>query len=127
MKSGVEAERVRLSFDELKKGPDGLVPVIVQDFENGEVLMMAYMDREAYEQTLSTGRMTYFSRSRQQLWLKGETSGHFQYVKELRIDCDHDTILAKVEQIGAACHTGNRSCFVLRDRCFPAFQPAARA
>lgn len=111
MKSGVEAERVRLSFDELKKGPDGLVPVIVQDFENGEVLMMAYMDREAYEQTLSTGRMTYYSRSRQQLWLKGETSGHFQYVKELRIDCDHDTILAKVEQIGAACHTGNRSCF----------------
>ena len=104
-------ERIKLDFEQLKKGPDSLVPVIVQDHANGQVLMLAYMNREAYEQTLSTGRMTYYSRSRQELWMKGETSGHFQYVKELRIDCDNDTILAVVEQVGAACHTGNRSCF----------------
>ena len=73
--------------------------------------MVAYMNREAFETTVRTGRMTYFSRSRQELWIKGLTSGHFQYVKELRIDCDNDTLLAKVHQIGAACHTGNRSCF----------------
>ena len=104
-------QSVALTWDELKKDGSGLVPVIVQDAENDEVLMMAYMDREAYETTLSTGRMTYYSRSRKSLWIKGETSGHFQYVRELRIDCDNDTILAKVEQVGAACHTGNRSCF----------------
>ena len=73
--------------------------------------MMAYMNEEAFEKTLATGTMTYYSRSRQKLWLKGETSGHFQYVRSLSIDCDNDTILAKVHQIGAACHTGNRSCF----------------
>ena len=73
--------------------------------------MMAYMNEEAFEATLASGRMTYYSRSRQKLWLKGETSGHFQYVKSLKIDCDNDTILATVKQIGAACHTGNRSCF----------------
>ena len=102
---------VTLSWEELKKNNDGLVPVVVQDAENDEVLMVAYMDQIAYEETLRSGRMTYFSRSRQSLWVKGETSGHFQYVKELRIDCDNDTILAKVTQVGAACHTGNRSCF----------------
>ena len=73
--------------------------------------MLAYMNKEAFEMTIRTGRMTYFSRSRQELWVKGMTSGHFQYVKQLLIDCDQDTILAKVAQIGAACHTGNRSCF----------------
>ena len=73
--------------------------------------MVAYMNQEAYETTLRTGRMTYCSRSRKALWIKGETSGHFQYPKELRIDCDNDTILAKVHQVGAACHTGNKSCF----------------
>ena len=73
--------------------------------------MLAYMNEMSFKKTLETGRMTYFSRSRRSLWVKGETSGHFQYVKELRIDCDNDTILAKVAQIGAACHTGNRSCF----------------
>ena len=102
---------MQVSWDECKKNSDGLVPVIVQDFDTSEVLMLAYMNREAFENTIRTGRMTYFSRSRQSLWIKGETSGHFQYVKELRIDCDLDTILARVEQIGAACHTGNRSCF----------------
>ena len=100
-----------IPWDALKKGPDGLVPCIVQDVKNDEVLMMAWMNEEAYEATLRTGRMTYYSRSRGELWIKGETSGHYQYLKSLSIDCDSDTLLAKVEQIGAACHTGSRSCF----------------
>ena len=100
-----------MSFSEFKLNEDGLIPVIVQHYTTGEVLMMAYMNEEAYETTLKTGKMTYFSRSREALWVKGETSGHFQYVKSLTIDCDKDTILAKVEQIGAACHTGNPTCF----------------
>lgn len=100
-----------MAFSDLKTDEKGLVPAVVQDYKTGEVLMLAYMNAASYEQTLSTGHMTYFSRSRQSLWLKGETSGHFQYVKELKIDCDKDTILAKVSQIGAACHTGHRSCF----------------
>lgn len=100
-----------IKFEDLKKDTNGLVPVIVQDYLDNSVLMMAYMNSEAFEMTLQTGRMTYFSRSRQKLWIKGETSGHFQYVKAMYLDCDSDTILAKVRQIGAACHTGNRSCF----------------
>ena len=100
-----------MSFSEFKLNEDGLIPVIVQHYKTGEVLMLAYMNEEAYETTLKTGKMTYFSRSRESLWVKGETSGHFQYVKSLTIDCDKDTILAKVEQIGAACHTGNPTCF----------------
>ncbi len=100
-----------MDWAEFKLGPDGLVPVVVQDYRTDEVLMVAYMNEEAFCKTIETGKMTYFSRSRQSLWLKGETSGHFQYVKELRVDCDCDTILAKVSQTGAACHTGNRSCF----------------
>ncbi len=104
----------KVPFDDFKRNGDGLIPAIVQDYKNGDVLMMAWMNRESYEKTLETGRMTYFSRSRQQLWLKGETSGHYQFVKELYIDCDNDTILAKVEQVGAACHTGHRTCFYKR-------------
>jgi len=100
-----------VSFAELKKGPDGLIPVIVQDYKTNEVLMLAYMNEEAYNCTIRTGTMTYFSRSRNELWVKGETSGHYQYVKALSLDCDSDTLLAKVKQIGAACHTGNYSCF----------------
>ncbi len=100
-----------VEWKDMKLGPDGLVPVIVQDYKTSEVLMLAYMNEEAFSQTLKTGRMTYYSRSRKQLWLKGETSGHFQYVKKLMLDCDNDTILAKVNQIGAACHTGSRTCF----------------
>lgn len=100
-----------IPWSELKKNSDGLVPVIVQDYKTQEVLMMAYMNEEAYRSTLKSGRMNYYSRSRQSQWLKGETSGHFQYVMELKADCDKDTILAKVSQIGAACHTGNYSCF----------------
>ncbi len=99
------------SWTDYKVNSDGMVPVIVQDYQTNEVLMMAYMNEEAYLQTLRTGKMTYYSRSRQELWLKGDTSGHYQYVKSLSADCDMDTILAKVSQIGAACHTGSRSCF----------------
>jgi phosphoribosyl-AMP cyclohydrolase len=89
----------------------GLIPAIVQDSLTGEVLMVAYMNREAWLKTLETGKATYWSRSRNSLWIKGETSGHFQVVKEILIDCDEDTVLLKVQQTGAACHTGYRSCF----------------
>ncbi len=100
-----------ISFDDFKLNEAGLIPVVVQDYANNEVLMVAYMNREAFEKTVETGTMTYYSRSRNELWVKGLTSGHFQYVKSMEIDCDNDTLLAKVEQIGAACHTGNRTCF----------------
>lgn len=100
-----------LDFDSFKLDDKGLIPCIAQDYKTSEVLMMAYMNKESYEKTLETGRMTYYSRSRQKLWTKGEESGHFQFVKELIIDCDRDTILARVSQIGAACHTGNPTCF----------------
>ena len=107
----VEDRGAAYAFSDLKKGPDGLVPVVVQDVKTDAVLMVAYMNEEAYNQTLRTGRMTYYSRSRSELWLKGETSGHYQYVHSLTADCDLDTILAKVTQVGAACHTGSYSCF----------------
>lgn len=100
-----------VNWSDLKKNSDGLVPVVVQDYKTREVLMVAYMNEEAYLHTLKSGRMTYYSRSRKEQWIKGETSGHFQYVKEMTADCDMDTILAKVSQVGAACHTGNYSCF----------------
>lgn len=91
---------------------DGLIPVIAQDAETKEVLMMAYMNQQAWEQTLQTGKATYWSRSRNSLWLKGETSGNVQLVKDIFVDCDDDTILLHVTQLGdAACHTGYRSCF----------------
>jgi len=91
---------------------DGLVPVIVQDCETGEVLMLAYMNRESWRKTLETGKATYWSRSRNALWVKGETSGHVQMVKRTMIDCDADAVLLVVEQMGgAACHTGYKSCF----------------
>ena len=95
----------KVHFDE-----KGLVPAIVQE-ESGQVLMLAYMNEEAFQKTLESGRMTYWSRSRHELWIKGLTSGHFQYVQSLTLDCDNDTLLAKVEQVGAACHTGSYSCF----------------
>ena len=100
-----------MNFEEFKLNKDGMIPVIVQDYETNEVLMLAYMNKEAYDTTINTGRMTYYSRSRNELWIKGLTSGHFQYVKSLEIDCDKDTLLAKVDQVGAACHTGNRTFF----------------
>lgn len=100
-----------VAWKDFKLNGDGLVPVIVQDYKTSQVLMLAYMNEAAFERTLRTGKMTYYSRSRKCLWLKGETSGHFQYVKSLRLDCDNDTVLALVHQIGAACHTGSRTCF----------------
>lgn len=100
-----------IPFSEFVTDSAGLVPCIAQDYKTGEVLMLAYMNEESYKKTIETGRMTYYSRSRQELWCKGDTSGHYQYVKSLKIDCDNDTILAEVKQVGAACHTGNRSCF----------------
>jgi phosphoribosyl-AMP cyclohydrolase len=99
---------IKLDFN--KTG--GLVPAIVQDYQTGEILMLAYMNPDAFNATLSTGKATYYSRSRQSLWVKGETSGNIQRIKEIYIDCDDDTVLLKVEQLGgAACHTGHRSCF----------------
>lgn len=100
-----------VKWEDFKLNSDGMIPVVVQDYKTDEVLMVAYMNQEAYEATLKSGKMTYYSRSRKQLWLKGETSGHFQYVKSLTADCDMDTILARVSQVGAACHTGKHSCF----------------
>ena len=99
---------------DFEKG-SGLVPVVVQDVDTGEVLMLAYMNRDAWLKTLQTGKATYWSRSRNELWVKGETSGHIQYVEEILLDCDSDTVLLKVRQTGgAACHTGYRSCFYRR-------------
>ena len=111
--NGIQVETFEAAYkwEDFKKNSDGQVPVVVQDYRTREVLMVAYMNEEAYDQTISTGKMTYYSRSRQELWLKGETSGHYQYVKSLTADCDMDTILARVSQVGAACHTGARSCF----------------
>ena len=105
-----------MEFSQFKTNDQGLIPVIVQHYKSQEVLMLAYMNQEAFDHTIKTGKMTYYSRSRQCLWTKGETSGHYQYVKSLTIDCDLDTLLAKVDQVGAACHTGNPTCF---------FQPLA--
>lgn len=95
-----------LAFDE-----GGLIPAVVQDAENGEVLMVAWMNEEAVEKTLESGRTWFWSRSRRELWRKGDTSGHVQHVREVRYDCDGDTLLVRVIQEGAACHTGERSCF----------------
>ena len=102
-------------LDHIQFDDDGLIPAIVQDHETGDVLMMAYMNAETLQETLQTGRMVYWSRSRQAVWRKGETSGNVQHVREARIDCDGDTLLFRVEQVGnAACHTGHRSCFYRR-------------
>lgn len=111
--SGIKMDNFEpnLKWSDLKKNSDGMVPVIVQDYRTDEVLMLAYMNKEAFDTTINLGKMTYWSRSRDELWTKGLTSGHFQYVKSLTADCDFDTILAKVSQVGAACHTGNRTCF----------------
>jgi len=107
----VDTLESQIHWSQFKLNTDGLIPVIVQEYKTDEVLMLAYMNEEAFENTLHTGKMTYYSRSRKELWLKGATSGHYQYVKSLSLDCDKDTILAKVTQVGAACHTGNKSCF----------------
>lgn len=99
---------IKIDFDKM----GGLAPAIIQDDDTGEVLMLGFMNPEAWEMTLKTGKATFFSRTRNTLWIKGETSGHVQQVREIRVDCDNDTILLKVKQIGgAACHTGHKSCF----------------
>ena len=98
----------------VKFNADGLVPAVTQDIRTDEVLMLAYMNEESLRKTIETGKVHYYSRSRQKLWLKGETSGHFQQVRSISVDCDGDTLLLKVEQTGAACHTGHRSCFFTR-------------
>jgi phosphoribosyl-AMP cyclohydrolase len=97
---------------EFKFDEQGLIPAIIQDVENGEVLMLGYMNQESLARTVESGRTWFWSRSRQEFWCKGETSGNRQYVREIRYDCDADTLLIKVEQVGPACHTGERSCFV---------------
>lgn len=97
--------------DSIKFDDKGLVPVVTQDYKTKEVLMVAYMNSEAFDKTIETGKVTYFSRSRNKLWLKGETSGHYQLVKSIKLDCDGDTILIEAEQIDSACHTGNKTCF----------------
>jgi phosphoribosyl-AMP cyclohydrolase len=99
------------NLDKLKYDANGLIPVIAQDYQNNEVLMMAYMNIDSLKATLEQGKACYWSRSRQKYWVKGETSGHFQHVKEIFYDCDCDTLLMKVDQVGAACHTMKRSCF----------------
>ncbi len=101
-----DAAIARVSFDDR-----GLVTAVAQQWDTGEVLMVAWMDAEALRLTLTSGRATYWSRSRQSLWVKGDTSGHVQHVREVRLDCDGDTVLVKVDQVGAACHTGDRTCF----------------
>ena len=98
-------------LDDLKLDDQGLIPAVVQDVANGDVLMVGYMNRAAVEQTLATGRVTFWSRSRRKFWVKGETSGNFQHLREMRIDCDRDCLLVLVEQDGPACHEGFRSCF----------------
>ena len=100
--------------DGLKYDSNGLIAAVVQDAANGDVLMVGYMNHQAVEQTIETKRVTFWSRSRQQFWVKGETSGNVQHVKELYVDCDQDCLLVKVEQVGAACHEGYRSCFFRR-------------
>ncbi len=97
--------------DRLRRNDQGLVPAVVQQHDTGEVLMLGWMDDEALHRTLTTGRGTYWSRSRNEYWVKGDTSGHHQRVLEVRLDCDGDTLLVKVDQTGGACHTGDRTCF----------------
>ena len=122
----VRIREAAYKWDQFKLGPDGLLPVVVQEVSTDQVLMVAYMNEEAYNMTVATGRMTYWSRSRSEIWVKGLTSGHFQYVHSLTADCDMDTLLAKVEQVGAACHTGSHSCFfntVLTEEGKESFNP----
>lgn len=106
-----DVSRSEQTLETLRFGADGLLPAIAQQWDTGEVLMLAWMDAEALRRTMATGRGTYWSRSRRQYWIKGETSGHTQAVREVRVDCDGDALLLLVDQSGPACHTGLRSCF----------------
>ena len=106
MKKLSKLSRIRLKFNR-----DGLIPVIIQDYKTKDVLMLAYMNRESIKRTLKLKKTCFWSRSRKKFWVKGETSGNFQFVKQIYYDCDQDTLLIKVRQVGVACHTGNKSCF----------------
>lgn len=106
-----DTESIAATIASLSFGDNGLIPAIIQDDESGEVLMLAWMDEEAVRRTLSSGRVTFWSRSRQEYWRKGDTSGHRQYVRSAAADCDGDTLLVRVVQLGAACHLGTRTCF----------------
>jgi len=108
------SKKTKIKLSELKFDKNGLIPVIVQDYKNNEVLMVAYMNKESLRRTIKTGKTCFWSRSRKEYWVKGMTSGHFQFVKSVAYDCDMDALLVKVRQVGAACHTGNRSCFYRR-------------
>ena len=101
----------KFNLDNLKFDKQGLIPAVIQDYKTGEVLMLAYMNKESLKRTIKLGKTCFWSRSRKKYWVKGETSGHFQFVKQIAYDCDMDTLLIKVRQAGTACHTGNRSCF----------------
>ena len=114
MSENKELETIKITganLDKLKFDANGLIPTIIQDHKNSEVLMMAYMNIDSLRETIKVGKTSFWSRSRKTFWVKGETSGHFQFVKEIFYDCDCDTLLIKVEQVGAACHTNKRSCF----------------
>ena len=104
-------KKIKLSLKDFKFDKSGLIPAIVQDYKTGEVLMLAYMNEESLRRTIKTNKACFWSRSRKEYWVKGMTSGHFQFVKSIFYDCDMDALLIKVRQAGAACHTGNRSCF----------------
>lgn len=110
-KSDEEQRRATTVWEAIRFGPDGLIPAIAQQFDSGEILMMAWMNRDALAETLSTGHACYWSRSRQRLWRKGERSGQTQDVKAVYVDCDGDTLLIQVDQTGVSCHTGHRTCF----------------
>jgi len=101
----------KFDLKNLKYDKNGLIPAIIQDYRNGEVLMLAYMNRQSLARTLKSGKTCFWSRSRKEYWVKGQTSGHYQHVKKIAYDCDMDALLIKVRQMTAACHTGNRSCF----------------
>lgn len=107
----ISDDRLNEQLKILLLNADGLVPVIIQQWDSLEVLMLAWMNREALRRTLTEGRVTFWSRSRQEYWRKGDTSGHAQYVRSVALDCDNDTVLVRVDQVGVACHTGTRSCF----------------
>ena len=101
----------KFNFKDLKLDSNGLIPAIIQDYKTKEVLMLGYMNKESLKRTIKSGKTCFWSRSRQEYWVKGETSGHFQFVKSILFDCDVDALVVKVRQIGVACHTGNRTCF----------------
>ncbi|MDD5043941.1 MAG: phosphoribosyl-AMP cyclohydrolase [Candidatus Omnitrophica bacterium] len=102
---------MKINLKDFKYGKDGLIPAIIQDYKTNDVLMLAYMNKESLKRTIKIGKTCFWSRSRREYWVKGMTSGHFQYVRSIAYDCDMDALLIKVRQVGVACHTGNRSCF----------------